>query len=457
MLATTARAGRGFTLRPRFRPSLHFGREAMSLCRPPRRIPADLGGRWMGRRVPGTTLPMTASRLVTSMPRRGRFSILGLPLRLSNLVTRVLAENTTSMERVCSSHVSGSVVTVWKSWSFDAVRGAMRFRSRPDGKVWACPWQAKLVEVVRVGNSQGLSIAAGHSTRTKSAFEWRIRMARVVVVASCLVTLALVWGCGSEVGSDTNPGDTTEPGDGGCGWQCGEMVTVSGGAFWQGCNPSVETRCFSEENPYHEVNVPAFEIDRYEVTVDAYGSCVTAGGCTAPLTYSSYCNWGVSGKKDHPVNCISWYQAGEYCSWAGKRLCSESEWEKASRGTDGRIYPWGNETATCQYAVMYERGAGCGTDSTKAVGSKPGGASPYGAQDMSGNVWEWVEDVWHSDYSGAPTSGGAWTGSPRASCRVCRGGGFAYDGDGLRSSHRDSGDAPDYANGHVGTRCCRSK
>lgn len=241
--------------------------------------------------------------------------------------------------------------------------------------------------------------------------------------------------------------------------QCsGGMCIVPAGEFWQGCDASVDTVCDSDEKPYHEVNVPAFEIDKYEVTVDLYGDCVTGGGCTASTGTSSYCNQGKAGKGEHPMNCITWDQAGEYCAWAGKRLCSESEWEKASRGTDGRKYPWGNETATCDYAVMDEGGDGCGTDSTWAVGSKPAGVSPYGALDMSGNVWEWVEDDWHSNYTGAPTNGTAWVENPRASSRVARGGSFGdyvYDYH-LRSSYRDYGD-PAYYYGSIGARCCRSK
>jgi len=237
------------------------------------------------------------------------------------------------------------------------------------------------------------------------------------------------------------------------------MVTVPGGSFWQGCNEVVDTDCASDETPYHEVNVPAFEIDKYEVTVDLYGDCVAGGGCTgtASTETPSFCNQGKAGKGEHPMNCITWSQAGEYCAWAGKRLCSESEWEKASRGTDGRKYPWGNETATCDYAVMYDGESGCGADSTWAVGSKAAGASPYGALDMSGNVWEWVEDDYHSNYTGAPTNGTAWANDPREFYRVRRGGSFGSSAGGsLRSSYR-AGNLPGYYDYRVGVRCCRSK
>ncbi len=236
------------------------------------------------------------------------------------------------------------------------------------------------------------------------------------------------------------------------------MVTVPAGSFMQGCNASVDSDCSSpREYPYHEVNVPAFEIDKYEVTVKEYGNCVTSSACTEPSTVNSYCNWNKSGKAEHPVNCITWHQAGEFCAWAGKRLCSESEWEKASRGTVGRKYPWGSEpSATCEYAVMSEGGVGCEAESTWPVGSKPLGTSPYGVLDLSGNVWEWVEDDYHSVYSGAPTNGSAWVEEPRASQRVMRGGSLVnFYASYLRSSNRYADD-PARVGGHIGARCCRS-
>jgi len=169
------------------------------------------------------------------------------------------------------------------------------------------------------------------------------------------------------------------------------MCLIPAGSFWMGCNSAVDNDCDSDESPYHEVTLSGYYIDKTEVTVDDYADCVTAGACTAPSTASSYCNWEVSGKGNHPVNCVNWSQAGEYCTWAGKRLPTEAEWEKAARGTDGRKYPWGNEDATCEYAVMDDGVNGCGTDSTWNVCSKsPAGDSPYGLCDMSGNVWEWV-------------------------------------------------------------------
>jgi formylglycine-generating enzyme required for sulfatase activity len=150
----------------------------------------------------------------------------------------------------------------------------------------------------------------------------------------------------------------------------GEMVRVPAGEFTMGSKGG-----HSDEKPEHRVYLEEFYIDKYEVTVAQYRACVEAGACTAPST-GQYYNWGRSERENHPINGVDWDQAQAYCGWAGKRLPSEAEWEKAARGTDGRTYPWGNATPTCGYAVMSQGGDGCGQDSTWPVGSKPSGASP---------------------------------------------------------------------------------
>jgi formylglycine-generating enzyme required for sulfatase activity len=214
------------------------------------------------------------------------------------------------------------------------------------------------------------------------------------------------------------------------------LIEVPAGDFWMGCNSAVDTECDTRENPYHVVTVPTFVIDKIELTASEYKACVTTGGCTAARTDSG-CNFGVSGKEDHPINCVDWNQAKAYCSWAGKRLLTESEWEKAARGLDGRKYPWGNDPLDCDHAVMSV--SPCSSTETAPVGSKPLGASPFGVMDMVGNVWEWVEDDYHTSYSGAPTDGSAWVDDPRLTSRVTRGGGFADSNSGYqRCSSRSS-------------------
>jgi serine/threonine protein kinase/formylglycine-generating enzyme required for sulfatase activity len=151
---------------------------------------------------------------------------------------------------------------------------------------------------------------------------------------------------------------------------------------------------FDDEQPQHTVYLDAFWIDRTEVTNAQYRKCVEAGICQPPLA----CLFGQptfndTAKTDHPVVCASWKDADTYCKWAEARLPTEAEWEKAARGTDGRVYPWGGNTPTCE-EVQY---ASCG-GRTAAVESKPEGASPYGVLHMAGNVSEWVADWYDEDY-----------------------------------------------------------
>jgi len=235
----------------------------------------------------------------------------------------------------------------------------------------------------------------------------------------------------------------------------GDMVMVPAGEFMMGCNSKVDKQCAEaeDEKPYHKVYLDAFYIDKFEVTVQQYGACVQAGNCSNPNTGGA-CNWGVSGRETHPINCIDWNQADTFCKWAGKRLPTEAEWEKAARGTDGRKYPWGNREASCSYAVMWENGqSGCGKNSTWPVGSKPSGASPYGAMDMAGNVWEWVADWYGANYyQSSPRSNPTDTASGTG--RVLRGGGWDDSPLILRPSLRLRFD-PSSRSDFLGVRCAR--
>ena len=182
----------------------------------------------------------------------------------------------------------------------------------------------------------------------------------------------------------------------------GSMVLVPAGEFWMGCSRR-DSSCDGDEKPGRKVYLDAFEIDRTEGTVAQYRACVEAGRCPHPQT-DEYRNWGKSGRDDHPINGVSWSDANTYCRWAGKQLPTEAQWEKAARGTDGRVYPWGDEKASCRYAVMDDGGSGCRTFGTMPVGSKPAGASPYGALDMAGNVLEWTADWYAKHYYGKASS-----------------------------------------------------
>jgi formylglycine-generating enzyme required for sulfatase activity len=237
----------------------------------------------------------------------------------------------------------------------------------------------------------------------------------------------------------------------------GDMVLIPAGEFWMGCAPNDEM-CDDDEKPYHKVYLDAYYIDRHEVTVAEYRKCVKAGKCTPPSTEGN-CNWGKSGRDNYPVNCVDWYQADAYCRWAGKRLPTEAEWEKAARGTDGRIYPWGDELPSCKYAVMSdeERGWSCGKGFTFTwpVCSKPRGNSPYGLCDMAGNVWEWVYDRYDENYYSSSPSRNP-TGPSSGQIRVLRGGSWwSFTPAPLRASDREKG-SPEYRFEVLGFRCAWS-
>jgi eukaryotic-like serine/threonine-protein kinase len=176
------------------------------------------------------------------------------------------------------------------------------------------------------------------------------------------------------------------------------QVYVPAGEFTMGSD------IYDDEKPIHKVYLDAFWIDQTEVTVDMYSRCVDAGICSEPANKSSSTRTSYYGNPDFgnfPVIYVSWDMAKTYCEWAGRRLPTEAEWEKAARGPDGRTYPWGEglscslanwgEGLSCSLANWGE-GWGCVGDTTE-VGSYLNGASVYGALDMAGNAWEWVSSL----------------------------------------------------------------
>ena len=232
----------------------------------------------------------------------------------------------------------------------------------------------------------------------------------------------------------------------------GEEVVVPAGPFWMGCNDAVDPECSDDEYPYHEVTLPEFRIDKTEVTLTDYAVCLDAGRCEAPDS-GARCNWDVGARDGHPVNCISWSQAQNYCTSLGRRLPTEAEWEKAARGTRGWRYPWGNDEASCDFAVFHsDSGSSCGREQpTWPVCSKMGGESPYGACDMAGNVFEWVAD-WYEEgyYEESPAA--SPTGPASGTMRVLRGGAWLFGAEYLRSSHRSAID-PSIRDVTLGFRC----
>ncbi len=211
------------------------------------------------------------------------------------------------------------------------------------------------------------------------------------------------------------------------------MVVIPAGNFQMGWDPASSDKWpsppynFSVEVPLHTVYLDSYYIDINEVTNSQYAQCVAAGVCATPPTHTSaetgkvYYNdlhYGDSQYGNYPVTFISWNDADNYCNWSGKSLPTEAQWEKAARGSsDTRMYPWGNTPSDCSLLNYFdEGGAGyCGTNvngvNTAAVGSHPQSASPYGVMDMSGNVFEFVEDWMIGDYY-TYYEPGAWPPNP---------------------------------------------
>lgn len=231
-------------------------------------------------------------------------------------------------------------------------------------------------------------------------------------------------------------------------------VFVPAGPFLMGSKQG-DVGAGANEWPQRTVTLDAFWIDRTEVTNAMYARCVADGACQQPGNPGSpsgrlYYNNPQSQYANFPVIYINWHDASAYCAWAGRRLPTEAEWENAARGTDGRTWPWGNQQPTCD---LLNFNYNCVGDTTE-VGSHPGGASPYGALDMAGNVWEWVQDWYDENYYQSGPSENP-TGSASGQYRVLRGGSWEDLWMRVRAANRQPY-VPTDGIFNVGFRCARS-
>ncbi|MBM4359323.1 MAG: SUMF1/EgtB/PvdO family nonheme iron enzyme [Deltaproteobacteria bacterium] len=205
------------------------------------------------------------------------------------------------------------------------------------------------------------------------------------------------------------------------------MISIPGGTFRMGDG--------ANSGKVGEVVMPPLCMDRTEVTVAAYNSCVARGLCKA-ADKGGTCNTGAAERENHPINCVDWSRAKSFCEAMGQRLPTEEEWEYAARGTDGRTFPWGNDAPKDQLCWNGEGnrvGSGKRT-STCPVGAFPAGNSPFGLADMAGNVWEWTSS---GDEANRINRGGSW---------------FSVGASYVRAADRDR-DAPGDRDGDLGFRC----
>lgn len=240
-----------------------------------------------------------------------------------------------------------------------------------------------------------------------------------------------------------------------------KRVVIPAGWFTMGSNKKIDRKAYRPEMPQRQVYLDAFEIDAYEVTALEYLRFVVDTG-RPPLS-----DWKFDGGNfqesmvHHPVMHVSWYEADAYCRWAGKRLPTEAEWEKAARGTDGRIYPWGNTPAGLTRANFGRSGiSGPVRDRPERLLLYPPiisvdkyeiGVSPYNVFQMAGNVAEWVNDWYDAAYyQTAPDRNpqGPSTGEHR----VFRGGGWMDSTPTVRTAQRNGTDPETQAN-WLGFRC----
>ena len=222
------------------------------------------------------------------------------------------------------------------------------------------------------------------------------------------------------------------------------MVLVPAGEFTMGSDKGDD-----DEGPVHRAFLDSYYLDKFEVTNGRFAKFVEAIQSEPP--------WGFADKEtpllhaERPVRWVNWMDAMGYCLWAGKRLPTEAEWEKAARGIDGRTYPWGNDPPTPSHAVFGLKEGGA--DTVSPIGNRDKGKSPYGVHDLAGNLYEWVTD-WYDEQFYTKNPAINPRGPSEGAAKVQRGGSYINNPYRLRSTFRTKGDPTEH-DPNVGFRCAQ--
>ncbi len=327
------------------------------------------------------------------------------------------------------------VNSAYEKYPYDATDGREEFKAVDEPRVMrGGSW--------RTNNSEVRSANRSGDLPTASYFSVGIRCARSEQPGDVLIPPTPVP---TEIGKRNTEnygiGDTMTSEDG------ATLVYVPAGEFIMGSDDGK-----ADEKPVHKVYLDAFWIGETEVTNKRYEACVNQGTCSPPASFSSYNQKGYYGYPqfiNYPVLYVSWDQAKTYCTWAGGRLPTEAEWEKAARGTEGQTYPWGNATPN-NNLLNYNSDV----FDTSEVKKYPDGQSIYGAYDMAGNVWEWVSSIYR------PYPYNSLDGREDMTLedfRVLRGGSWLVSDADVRTSNRYFLDQKTTFNNLIGFRCARSE
>lgn len=247
-----------------------------------------------------------------------------------------------------------------------------------------------------------------------------------------------------------------------------ERILVPAGNFLMGCSKN-DKACDKDEGPVKgtKISVPAFYIDKFEVSVSDYKKCLNSKNCKRPKDFkrNKYCNLDAPQREQHPINCVDWKEATQYCEWKKGRLPYEAEWEKAARAGTQTRYPWGNQVS-CKNAILDDgkttgtvKGEhdGCGEDRTWVRGKRK--ANAYGLHDMHGNAGEWIHNWYAKDAIKKLYSKGKLASPGKGVRKLVRGGSWDENRQNLRSSFRNVKlpDSRKSVYGSIGFRCVYAK